>query len=129
MLGKLSGRLARWLFRCCDPRRPRRAGAGSVGRQPWVRIHSRLRSSPTPEGRCWGHRVTPGMSRSGLRSSPTPEGRCWDLAHDAVPAVQGVAILADPGGPVLAGVLLIATSSVARVAILADPGGPVLGSR
>ena len=37
-----------------------------------------LRSSPTPEGRCWTAAWT--VLPSGLnvlRSSPTPEGRCW----------------------------------------------------
>ena len=37
----------------CDPHRPRRAGAAPCPRNVGVRIR-RLRSSPTPEGRCCG---------------------------------------------------------------------------
>ena len=36
----------------CDPRRPRRAGAGSVS-QVQCHLERGLRSSPNPEGRCW----------------------------------------------------------------------------
>ena len=38
----------------------------------------RLRSSPTPEGRCWLAMATSAAATATvLRSSPTPEGRCW----------------------------------------------------
>jgi len=61
-----------------------------------------------------------------LRPSPTPEGRCWWV--DAEPTVgdrDQVAILTDPGGPVL--VLRVQHRHSRRpVAILTDPGGPVL---
>ena len=40
---------------------------------------------------------------SGLRSSPTPEGRCWvGGGGGGGGEFAQVAILADPGGPVLA---------------------------
>ena len=64
--------------RRCDPRRPRRAGAWQD--TSWsAGVSSRsLRSSPTPEGRCWSPRSPRSKSpASSLRSSPTPEGRCW----------------------------------------------------
>ena len=110
----------------CDPHRPRRAGAGSrdrvvIQRRAQVAIltdpggpvladdpaagrpgQAALRSSPTPEGRCWPQPITPPIAHTSLlRSSPTPEGRCWRAApRDHV--VRGdVAILTDPGGPVL----------------------------
>jgi hypothetical protein len=111
----------------CDPHRPRRAGAALTGTTN-AAYGSKLRSSPTPEGRCcpaqstWKDPCCPRRCdphrprRAGaantyrthwqnilkLRSSPTPEGRCCpegvlvDLQQD-----QAVAILTDPGGPVL----------------------------
>ena len=90
-----------------------------------------LRSSPTPEGRCWlaGWRAGRSPCQSWLlRSSPTPEGRCWlDAVGGDDGGDPGVAILADPGGPVLAGRQAFAGAVLQAVAILAGPGGPVLG--
>ena len=61
-----------------------------------------------------------------LRSSPAPEGRCWsDFFAEPVRKVLEVAILAGPGGPVLA-LNQHHDHRAHRVAILAGPGGPVL---
>ena len=48
----------------------------------------------------WRPRTAPNCLT--LRSSPTPEGRCW-TGGDRVQRLErhAVAILADPGGPVL----------------------------
>ena len=90
--------------RCCDPHRPWRAGAGS-------------------------HLADTVLYWKPLRSSPTLAGRCW--CPDVVMLVLAdhlVAILTDPGGPVLVAPLTLAdTARLADVAILTDPGGPVLG--
>ena len=114
----------------------------------------KLRSSPTLVGRCWLlAEVKVSMSFDKLRSSPTLVGRCSD---GPIPVMNrdGVAILTDPGGPVLAAGTAFVTpvtvfelrsspTLVGRcwldpaveagavtvlVAILTDPGGPVLGS-
>jgi len=113
----------------CDPHRPRRVGAarvalrcwlgpvdvvailtdpgGSVLRQSQARLRCssmRLRSSPTPEGRCYPVPLT---------WSPPPTRWCCDphrprrvgAAHGDVPpgpeVADDVAILTDPGGSVL----------------------------
>ena len=109
---------------CCDPHRPRRAGAALLIIMP-AKNSWWLRSSPTPEGRCCPTPARPVrrtgqvailtdpggpvlLSRPGdiakvvlLRSSPTPEGRCCpgETLHGGRPLT--VAILTDPGGPVL----------------------------
>ena len=60
-----------------------------------------------------------------LRSPPTPERLECDRGSAALQALELVAILTDPGGPVLlddAG----RQGGVDEVAILTDPGGPVL---
>ena len=190
--------------RCCDPRRPRRAGAGGAPVAASIGPATALRSSPAPEGRCWRWSSRHRSGRSGLRSSPAPEGRCWcprrrpwrsagsccdprrprragagkirrlrlrrlvrgcdprrpragagsgllcRLPHRpqwlrSSPApegrcwwhdadrlggrpVIGVAILAGPGGPVLAGPVAGLEDRQDRVAILAGPGGPVLAA-
>jgi len=64
---------------------------------------------------------------SRLRSSPTPEGRCCSRAAGPVPAADahGVAILTDPGGSVLREIVIL-SYQLLRVAILTDPGGSVL---
>src|SRR6266540_3477179 len=52
-----------------------------------------LPSPPSPSTTC---------SPKWLRSSPTLEGRCcWEMHRDPVAQGDGVAILTDPGGPVL----------------------------
>ena len=74
---------------------------------PWslMQLIQMLRSSPTPEGRCWAGLPGIGAAVLKLRSSPTPEGRCWEAETGTVD-VEGqiVAILTDPGGPVLGGI-------------------------
>ena len=63
-----------------------------------------------------------------LRSSPTLTGRCWLPGPLAVTAWRPVvAILTDPGGPVLGCPPPGRGPGVPAVAILTDPGGPVLG--
>ena len=87
----------------------------------------RLRSSPTPEGRCWTNGKTDPATEPVLRSSPTPEGRCREVDVADRAAVHTVAILTDPGGTVLGTTRPIGESRFSRVAILTDPGGTVLG--
>src|SRR6266508_741016 len=60
-----------------------------------------------------------------LRSSPTLEGRCCDDEVDTGGGRHVVAILTDPGGPVLRDVAGDGDRDL-LVAILTDPGGPVL---
>ena len=60
-----------------------------------------------------------------LRSSPTPEGRCCVGALDDLGRCLEVAILTDPGGPVLPAYRRQRPRRL-TVAILTDPGGPVL---
>src|SRR6266545_4599230 len=89
--------------RSCDPHRPWRAGAATC-------------TSP-PRGSC----------ASSLRSSPTLEGRCCLLRlADRYRRGLAVAILTDPGGPVLHGQERVTAMGGVEVAILTDPGGPVL---
>ena len=88
--------------RGCDPRRPRRAGAG------------------------WLVMVAIAPPTSALRSSPAPEGRCWAPHDHGGAGARGVAILAGPGGPVLVTWLSYRDRRAGQVAILAGPGGPVL---
>ena len=110
--------------RRCDPHRPRRAGAGTAC-SPCSPSSSALRSSPTPEGRCWGRLILEARrtlrrcdphrppragagtacspcspSSSALRSSPTPGPVLAEPVPDPGPTYR-VAILTDPGGPVL----------------------------
>src|SRR6266545_1361556 len=61
-----------------------------------------------------------------LRSSPTLEGRCCRVLRVAVRRHHEVAILTDPGGPVLLVGAFVNRSGPDDVAILTDPGGPVL---
>ena len=110
---------------------------------------SGLRSSPTPGGRCWHRAGAVRPLTHGLRSSPTPGGRCWPhrqpgkrrtrccdphrprgAGAGAEPRIghelgAEVAILTDPGGPVLVDPAADLDSD-GRVAILTDPVGPVL---
>src|SRR6266536_677308 len=95
--------------RCCDPHRPRRVGAARAPYPRAGRRPRRLRSSPTPEGRCCAFHRRPllphadhvailtdpggsvllledrGRRRADdqLRSSPTPEGRCCPSSTSA----------------------------------------------
>ena len=57
-----------WPGRGCDPHRPRRAGAGGRRTVGSITVRRLLRSSPTPEGRCWA-------PTRRMCSSPT---RCCD---------------------------------------------------
>ena len=94
------------------------------------------RSSTAPAGVSWrpAGPVLRSPSGSGptcarsLRSSPTPEGRCCARLGDGLLQVVEVAILTDPGGPVLP-LRLGGEAGGAQVAILTDPGGPVLPTR
>ena len=63
-----------------------------------------MRSSPTLSGRCGGSVAgrPSGVALQGLRSSPTLGGRCWLPHQQPCAAGRRVAILTDPGGPVLA---------------------------
>ena len=90
--------------RGCDPHRPRRDGAGF--------------------GLLAGQ-----LARVWLRSSPTPEGRCWSGVRKGAKHYAPVAILTDPGGTVLAGGAFHAFGGDGAVAILTDPGGTVLDQR
>ena len=67
------------------------------------------------------------VSGSGLRSSPTPEGRCWRTPPWSCRWSRSCC---DPRRPRRAGAGLLrvrlAVRIPHRVAILADPGGPVL---
>ena len=123
---------------------PFRTGIGS---------EHRLRSSPTPGGRCWvGVMCTPGPEKPlrssptpgagagvitarllsthpGLRSSPTPGGRCWPPAPAQAPYCG---TCCDPHRPRGAGAgrrRSRCDPGPLRVAILTDPGGPVLADR
>ena len=114
----------------CDPRRPRRAGAGWYA---YLRVgrHGLLRSSPAPEGRCWpGVLLTVGQPHVAVAILAGPGGPVLAGAGAARrPGACRVAILAGPGGPVLVAVEHVPGGDHDGVAILAGPGGPVLGRR
>ena len=88
---------------CCDPRRPRRAGAGRRG-ESHLGGHVPVAILAGPGGPVLDHVAFFGPTQqAGLRSSPAPEGRCWHGPGRRPPGRQPrVAILAGPGGPVLA---------------------------
>jgi len=114
--------------RGCDPHRPWRAGAAQPTPEqltdPFsVAILTDPGGPVLPVGR-----VQAAYAREvALRSSPTLEGRCCERTAGSLDGgLDEVAILTDPGGPVLltdAGPSLL---EVTTVAILTDPGGPVL---
>src|SRR6266542_3196915 len=89
----------------CDPHRPRRVGAATNGAVPVFRESARLRSSPTPEGRCC---PTVKCQTSPPTNSCDPHRpRRVGAARVGARVVGGggalVAILTDPGGSVLPG--------------------------
>ena len=133
----------------CDPRRPRRAGAGEAVAAHFGEV-AEVAILADPEGPVLGGGLA-GADTVGadvailadpegpvladsylviappqtmLRSSPTPKGRCWLARQATSPRVSGVAILADPEGPVLAPRPGRRPHRRAVVAILADPEGP-----
>ncbi len=94
-------------------------------------VESELRSSPTLEGRCCPPLLSlHAVEHLRLRSSPTLEGRCCCPAVFQSCRLDRVAILTDPGGPVLHEVPEMRVDPLQPgVAILTDPGGPVLPAR
>src|SRR6266540_3627395 len=90
-----------------------------------------LRSSPTLEGRCCNlHQSPEGELRILVAILTDPGGpvlRSWPRLPHSPTAV--VAILTDPGGPVLHGQERVTAMGGVEVAILTDPGGPVLPPR
>src|SRR5918992_316923 len=86
--------------RRCDPHRPRMAGAATGA-------------------------VVGSAALTMLRSSPTPDGRCCSVLSWSDACCHCVAILTDPGGPVLLALCREPRAHI-HVAILTDPGWPVL---
>ena len=112
----------------CDPHRPRRVGAAPPGWRRRGGPRRRLRSSPTPEGRCCSRSQWPSApSWSRLRSSPTPEGRCCSRRRRS--AGRAACRRCDPHRPRRVGAAQQRRRRLGqhdRVAILTDPGGSVL---
>ena len=88
--------------RCCDPRRPRRAGAAFC-RSQFTRRPTRSCDPRRPRRAGAGCRScarTPSSSVVAILADP--KGRCWSIGAGRVRRRPGgVAILADPEGPVL----------------------------
>ena len=104
-----------------------RAGAPADDGHP-----SRLRSlRPTLVGRCWARRCTCSRNpRTALRSSPTLVGRCCNAKLGRKHRLPGLSC--DPHRPWWAGAgtprRRWPAGVTGNVAILTDPGGPVLGA-
>src|SRR6266540_2266367 len=88
----------------CDPHRPWRAGAAPAVEVVRYRPTKEVAILTDPGGPVLPSPPSPSTTCSPkwLRSSPTLEGRCcWEMHRDPVAQGDGVAILTDPGGPVL----------------------------
>ncbi len=138
---------------CCDPHRPRGAGAGREpspsespeqrvailtghGGRCWpdlVRIlqllHAELRSSPATGAGAGSSSPTASRRSPGkLRSSPATGGRCWG-SPDSARSLSSLTLRSSPatGGRCWPVVVPTSTPGALRVAILTGHGGPVLG--